>query len=332
MNRVYTLDCTLRDGGYVNNWQFGKGKIKKIIHGVMKTGVEFVELGFMRDEAYSPERAVFPHIADAEALIDHSEAKIATFIEMANYYPLHLLKECQGLVSMIRYSFWKRKLQEAYEYAKQIVEKGYELFVQPTRVEQYTEQSFADMICLFSKLSPKAIYIVDTFGVLSSQELEKYAVIADKYLPEEILLGYHAHNNMQQAMANAIHLCNLGLKHDLVVDASVFGMGRGAGNLPEEMWLEFANSRLGKAYQPEGCYEVYDTCLKDIYNRHPWGYSMAYYQTAKHRANPNYATWMMQRGMPMLKIKEVLDSMPYDEMIVFSEDNIKKYVDKVEGR
>lgn len=325
MAEVLTLDCTLRDGGYVNNWEFGEEKTKTIVSNLEKAGVDVIELGFLRCESYEVGRTVFEEMNYIKNIIPTKKpnTKYAALVEMANYYPLEKLpKRSEETVDIIRYSFWKRKIDEAYEYAKYIADLGYELFVQPTRVEQYSDEEYKELILRFSKLNPRAIYIVDTFGLLTRDDVERYARIADEYLPAHILLGYHAHNNMQQATANVDHLMKLGLSHDIIIDSSVYGMGRGPGNLPTEIWTNYVNNNYVEKYHPEYCYEIFDNCLKEIYEEIPWGYSMAYLLTALKKGNPSYATWMLDHGLTISQINTVLNTMSYEDVIRFSEENL----------
>ena len=174
MNKVSVLDCTLRDGGYVNNWEFGEENIGFIKNKLDELKADILELGFMRDEPYHPHRSIFNSTDQAAKIIGKKRegALYAVLVEMANYFPPELLapRTDEG-PDFIRYSFWMRCLDEAYEYAAGIVEKGYNLGVQPTRVEQYSESQYASMCERFSKLKPYAIYIVDTFGLLTKEQL-----------------------------------------------------------------------------------------------------------------------------------------------------------------
>ena len=332
MAKTITLDCTLRDGGYVNNWEFGKDNVELIINNLEKVGIDVIELGFLRNEPYKPGRTVFENMDYLKQIIPDKKKgiKYAILVEMANYFPTEkICPRDDQTVDIIRYSFWKRNIAEGFEYARKIVERGYELFVQPTRVEQYSEEEYKELILRFSELKPGAIYIVDTFGLLTKEDVERYARIADEYLPKNILLGYHAHNNMQQAASNADHLVKLGLKHKIIIDSSVYGMGRGPGNLPTEIWTNYANKNLSQKYFPEFCYTIYDECLNNIYKEFPWGYSMAYLLTALKKGNPAYATWMLEKGFSISQISTLLNTMKYDELIRFSEDRAMDYAKKI---
>lgn len=331
MNRIRILDSTLRDGGYINNWKFGRENIISIIGRLEQSNVEIIELGFMRDEVYVPDRTVFSDMEDLSVIMQKKKDGVhyAVFIGMDHDYPLEKLPEKKdAYADIIRYGFWGRKLDEAYKYAEQIVNLGYDLFVQPTRVEQYTTELFRDMVRKFSRLSPKAIYIVDTFGLLTKEDVEKYALIADDNMPRETALGYHAHNNMQQAFANAVHLAELDMDRQLIIDSSIFGIGRGAGNLCTEIWMQYLNGRRGgfAYYHIFPCYQVYDSCLHEIYEKSPWGYSPAYLLTAVYKCNPNYAKYFLNHNFSIVQMDAVLRRIPEKERHIFSEDIIKRAV------
>ncbi len=334
MPKVNILDCTLRDGGYVNNWEFGNSNIVDTIKSLEKSGVDIIELGFMRDEEYHNDRAVYNCIEQIGEVIGtkKKDTIYAALIEMANYFPPQMLtKRNSAGPDLIRYSFWLRCIDEAYEYAKQIVDKGYLLGVQPTRVEQYTDSQFAQMCERFSKLNPYAIYIVDTFGLLTKEQLVKYAKIADEYVEDGIRIGYHAHNNMQQAFSNATAFIELGLKHDLVLDASVFGMGRGAGNLNTEMITNYLNANEQNRFDANSIFAVWDNSLKNIYSRLPWGYNLEYFIAASHQCNPNYAVYYLKNhpDISVAQLEKLYSGIEGQDKYLYSDEKAEKFYQNI---
>ncbi|MEQ8155648.1 MAG: aldolase catalytic domain-containing protein [Clostridiaceae bacterium] len=335
MGKFRILDCTLRDGGYVNNWEFGYENIIGIKQKLELSGPDVLELGFMRNEPYQPNRAVYNSVDQVTKIIGEKRPdKIySALIEMANYFPPELLahRTPEG-PDLMRYSFWKRKLDDAYDYCKIIVDKGYKLGVQPTRIEQYTDEEFASVCERFSELNPYAIYIVDTFGLLKKKDLIRYAKIADEYVKPGILIGYHAHNNMQQAFSNATTFVELGLKHDIILDASVYGMGRGAGNLNLEMITNYLNENNGTNYNLKPVFEIWDEYLHEIYNKLPWGYALEYFVAASLECNPNYASYYMDK--PGLKIKdvyEIFQSIQGADKYLYSNEKAEYFYNNVRG-
>lgn len=335
MNNIKLLDCTLRDGGYVNNWEFGYDRIKNIIKFLEKSGAEILELGFMRDEQYKKDRAIYNSIAQVVDVIGEKKEGVtyATLIEMANYFPLEKLEERNSLgPDAIRYSFWKRKLGEAYEYSKAIVGKGYKLCIQPTRVEQYSEEDFAEMIEQFSKLNPYAIYIVDTFGLLKKKDLIKYAKIADEYMPRDIILGYHAHNNMQQAFSNATAFAELKLDRTVILDGSVFGMGRGAGNLNMEMIMLYLNDNYGKKYNVEQIFKCWDESISYIYEQEKWGYSLPFFIAASMELNPNYAIYYSKKNdLDVVNMHRIFEMIQGSDKYLYNNEKAENFYKKYKG-
>ena len=326
---IKVLDCTLRDGGYVNNWKFGFENILTIIDKLQDSGVELIELGFMRDEDYNPDRAVFSNNSQIDALVKNKRQgiKYSVLIEMANYFPLEKLNFHTGnSIDLIRYSFWKRLLDDGYEYCKSIIEKGYKLSVQPTRVEQYSLEDFRYLVQKFGELKPYAIYIVDTFGLLSKKQLLEYAETADKYMDKNIALGYHAHNNMQQAFSNVTALLESNLDREIIIDGSVYGMGRGAGNLNLECILNYLNNEFNANYDLTPIYEIFDCCLKHDYEKYGWGYSMAYNIVAAFKCNPNYATYYAKEKMlDNRSIYKIVSKIKDADKYLFSKDKAESF-------
>lgn len=333
MSDIRILDCTLRDGGYVNNWEFGREAINGVKHNLERVGVDVIELGFLRNETYCLDRAIYNSREQLVRIISEKKKDIiySALIEMANYFPTELLKEkSKDGLDAIRYSFWKRKIDEAYEYCKIIANKGYKLCVQPTRVEQYSDEEFAEMIEKFSDLNPYAIYIVDTFGLLRKKDLIRYAKIADKHLKADIILGYHAHNNMQQAFSNATAFIELEMKRNIILDASVYGMGRGAGNLNLEMIANYLNEYKGANYKLMPIYEIWDKYLRKIHTKLYWGYSLEYFIAASKECNPNYATYYAAKNDLCVKdICKIVNGIQGSDKYLYSDEKAEYYYKKI---
>lgn len=329
MAKIKLLDCTLRDGGYINNWEFGKAPIWDMTRQLEKTGVDILELGFMKDEPYHENRTVFNQIDQVKKLIGRKKPNLqyAVMAEVVNPLPLEKLApaDAEG-PDIVRVIVWKRMLKEGFEYCKGIVEKGYKLCVQPARVSQYSEQEFIDMIALFNQLNPLAVYIVDSWGTMYKEDLLKYAKLADEHLKEGISLGYHGHNNMMQAFDVACAFTQLDTKRDVIIDASVYGIGRGAGNLNTEIFAKYMNEKQGTSFQLEPLVTVYDKYISGIYKQCKWGYSVPYFISAKYNCNPNYASYYEQKGLSCAAIEKCIASMLPTERIIFTKENAEKHI------
>ncbi len=327
--KLTLLDCTLRDGGYVNDWRFGKDAIVDMTRKLESTGVEILELGFIKDEPYDKDRTVFNSMEQVKKLTPNKVLGVqyAVRAEVVNPLPLEKLAPAdpEG-PEIIRVIVWKRMLKEGYEYCKGIVEKGYKLCVQPARVSQYSDEEFVEMVELFNQLDPLAIYVVDSWGTMYSDTLLHYMRLADKHMKPGIAVGYHGHNNMMQAFDVACAFARQNLERDMIIDASVYGIGRGAGNLNLELFAKWMNDAMGRAYDLAPMMAVYDKYIKDIYQQTAWGFSLPYFVSAKYNCNPNFASYFDEKGLSVAEIEKIISAMPEDERIIFSKEKADKKI------
>lgn len=325
MKHINLLDCTLRDGGYVNNWEFGLETMKCIIDGLEQSGVDIIELGFLRNETRTTGRSSFSDIGDVNQLIDKRIHPIyAVMIEAFNPYPLDKLTYRKtGGVNLIRVCIWKRCMAEHLAYCKTVADKGYMLSIQPSRVEQYNDFEFIEMLKYSNELHPYSVYVVDTWGTQSESSIGHYLELADKYLDEDIRIGYHGHNNKMQALGCAAKALTLGLHHDLCIDSSIMGMGRGAGNLNTELIMEYLNSEYGKSYDTNAIMDIFVNNIQKIYEVDPWGYSLYYFLSAVYGCNPNFATYFHEQKYGINVFRTFLASLSEQEKILFNEDFVE---------
>ncbi len=329
MRNIYLLDCTLRDGGYINDWCFGEEAIKGIGRKLAQTGIEIFEVGFIKGDTYDKDRSVFPDVDSIRNVIEpkDSHMKYVGMLDMSKPVPLDRIPECDGTsIDGIRVIFKKDKIDEAYEYCKRIQELGYFISVNFVGTDLYTDKEFIEGIEKFNTLHPFAVSIVDSFGLIKRKQFLRLVYLADNNLEKGIVLAYHAHNNLQQAFGNAEALVELNLKRDLIIDACVFGMGRGAGNLNLELFAEYMNENLGTHYKIEPMLEIMDEYLSDIYKTKFWGYSLPLYLSASTRCHPNYAIYLAEKNsLPVKAFNELLQSIPDEDKARFSKEKAEKY-------
>lgn len=323
MNRLMLLDCTLRDGGYVNNWCFGQQNIDNIVHALEKSGVNILELGFLRDEPFNPNSSNLPNIESADRLLSQKREGLvySAMLEAFNPYPLDKLsRHRDGGIDLIRVCIWKRCLEEHMAYCKTVADKGYRITIQPSRVEQYNDDEFIDMLKRSNELNPFAVYVVDTWGTQSPIQICHYLELADKYLDADIKIGYHGHNNKLQALSCAKSAIEMNLDRDLCIDSSIMGMGRGAGNLNTEIIMEYLNAFSATKYDVNKVVDVFNSSLREIYHTTPWGYSMYYFLCSINECNPNYATFFSDNSLSEELFLRFLRSLTDNEKIVFSKE------------
>lgn len=329
MGKVSLLDCTLRDGGYVNDWQFGEETIKGTAAKIAKTGVEFFEIGFIKNDTFSKDRAVFPDIESIRNFIPQksSTMKYVGMIDCGDPIPIEKIIPYDGSsIDGIRVIFKKEKRDFAFSYCQAIQEKGYDVFVQFVGTDSYTDLEFVETIHKFNELNPFAMSIVDTFGTIKRKAFLRMVYLADNNMKPGIVLGYHAHNNLQQAFGNAETLVELNLKRDICIDACVFGMGRGAGNLNLELFADYMNENYDTNYKVEPMLEIMDDYLQESYNRRFWGYCLPYYLSASNNCHPNYAIYYAEKqSLTEKSFNELLKSIPQEKKRSYSKEDAEKY-------
>lgn len=332
MNNIKLLDCTLRDGGYVNEWDFGKDTISKISRKLITAGIDIVECGYLSTKNSGDEGvARYSSIEDVKRAYAKTKSAHQEYAVMINFgeYPIELLEKANSDSPIIRLAFHKKNMQEAIEYLKGLKSLGYKFFIQPMGTLNYSDEEFKSLILQVNDIEPECFYIVDSFGVMELKDFSRLMLIADKTLSKSICLGYHSHNNLQQAYSNSKYMAEQSLEHSLIIDASVFGMGRGAGNLNIELFAAYLNQNFDKAYQIEPILEIFDECLKPIFAKTFWGYSLPYYLSSLYNCHPNYASFFADKNTLSVKSMHQLLAMISDEdKISFSVDKANEYYNK----
>lgn len=244
---IKILDCTLRDGAYVVEGNFGSKRICNIINSLQASGVDIIECGWLRD-CLSEENTVFYNIP--EELNRYVDKKTSNFALMFDYdrYNIEKLPENIGLVDIIRIAFYKRSLDEISFAAEKVKSKGYKVFLQPSNVKEYEEKDLIKLCKRANYIGVDACYIVDSFGSMFPEELGKIMPIFDEEINSDIQIGFHSHNNIQLSFGLSIKFINE-MKRDIVVDSSLAGIGRGAGNTKTELLLEYLNRYYDGEYK-----------------------------------------------------------------------------------
>lgn len=329
MEHVSILDCTLRDGGYCNEWKFGKNNIKKIMNGLVEAGIDIIECGFFTNRVqYNPDIAKFTTIEEiAEVLPRNRENKL--FVCLLNYgeYELDKIPLNDGTsLDGFRIAFHKKDMISAIELCKGIREKGYKVFVQPMVSLNYSDEEFLELIRTVNEFEPYAFYIVDSFGVMKQKDLVRLYYMVEHNLREDIIIGYHSHNNMQLAYSNAQTLVDIHTKRNMIIDSSIFGMGRGAGNLNTELFVEYLNDNINTNYELKPILTIIDEILNSFYQQNYWGYSLPNYLAAKYNTHPNYAGYLDAKKTLTIENMDDIFSMIDDEKRSVYD---KEYIEKV---
>lgn len=336
MHNIKLLDCTLRDGGYINNWHFGEDATKAILEKLVLSKTDVIECGYISQIKGGGEgETQFKSLDDMKKLLPEKlpQQKYAVMVNLGEF-PIEAFPNADEDDSfIIRVCFKKKELEEGLEFCRQLKEKGYGVYVQAMASLNYSDTEFIELIKKANLAKPDSFYIVDSFGAMELPDLKRFISLSDHNLSPEISLGYHSHNNLQQAYGNAKYFVEQNLQRDIVVDASVYGMGRGAGNLNIELFAAFLNSNYGKWYNIDPMLDIMDDYLKPIFSENFWGYSLPFYLSARYNCHPNYANYFAEKNTLSNKsMKELLASLPEDVKLSYSKDTAEKYYSEFQER
>lgn len=327
MEKVKVLDCTLRDGGYCNQWKFGYDNAKKIIRGLIESGIDIIECGFLTDRVeYDSNITKYTSLQEAAGVIPGEKAG-SMFVCMVNYgeYDPENIPEYDGSsVDGFRIAFHKKDMDAALKMCEAIKKKGYKVFVQAMVSLNYNDTEFLELLRRVNSFEPYAFYIVDSFGVMKQKDLIRLFYLVEHNLKEGIMIGYHAHNNMQLAYSNAQTLVDIHTDREMIIDSSVFGMGRGAGNLNTELFVEYLNNNLDKSYQMQPLLAIIDQVLGKMHERNYWGYSLPNYLSAKYNTHPDYAGYLdAKKTLTVENMDEIFSLMDNDKRFRFDKEYIE---------
>lgn len=333
MNNVLLLDCTLRDGGFVNDWNFGFGSIKSIYSRLNSAKIDIIEVGLIDDRRnYDENRSIFPDAASINRIFNNLNRPVSKIVAMIDFGTCNIKRIClkkDSILDGIRVIFKKKDQDAALSYLEQIKTKGYEIFVNPVSITGYSDTELQSLINKINKIQPTGVTVVDTYGLLHNSELLHYFDLYDKYLNKGITLAYHAHNNFQMAYSNSISLMNKVIERDIIIDGTLFGMGKSAGNACTELLAMYMNEFKSKNYDINQIQEAIDSDIQREFQKKPWGYNFEYYISALNDCHPYYVSFLRnKRSLSVKTINLLLNKIPEDKKLSFDEKLIQEIYDE----
>ena len=301
MGKINLLDCTLRDGGYVNDWKFGRRSTHQIIRSLVRAGVDIIEVGFL-NKTVTPQPGVTRwQTMDQlkEVLPQRSKRGSAIFSAMCihNFYDVDLLPQRdETTVDMLRVTFHDYDAPQGLEFCRRAKEKGYLLSCNPINIMGYTDEQVLWLTKEIAKIHPYAMSIVDTHGSMNHRDLQRLVGLVDNNLPRDICLGLHLHENMAQSFSLAQRFVDYHLNRDITVDGSLEGMGRIPGNLPIELMAHYLNENMNTHYDLDPMLDAIEDCINPIKGSPLWGYTPIYFLSAKYNLHRTYAEHLSQKG------------------------------------
>jgi hypothetical protein len=298
-NDLKLLDCTLRDGGYVNDWKWGFQNAKAIIRFLTKAKVDFVEVGFLRNiDGYNEDVTVCNTIEELNRLLPKKTGEtVYSAMAMRSNYDINNLSPYSGQgIEMIRITAHDYDIEEGMDFAQAVKEKGYKLSINPINIMGYSDERILWIIDQVNEIKPYQFSIVDTFGSMKRRDLDRIVSLVDHNLDRDIRVALHLHENMALSCCLAQNFIDKHLNRPVAVDASLLGMGRVPGNLPIELIADYCNDYADKAYDIDYLMDAIQDYIAPIKGEPAWGYTPAYFLSARFNLHRNYAEHYLEKG------------------------------------
>ena len=289
---VKVIDCTLRDGGLVNNFEFTDEFVKDLYHANITAGVDYMEFGYKASkDIFKPSdfgKWKFCDEKDIREVVGDNKTnmKISVMADVGRTdFRKDIINKKDSVIDLVRVAAYINMIPAAIEMIEDAKKKGYEVTVNIMAVSKVSDTDLEAGLELLAQSSVDVIYLVDSFGAYYPEQIErlsgKYLSIAAKYNKK---VGIHAHNNQQLAFANTIEALSRGVSY---LDATVSGMGRGAGNCYMEQLMSILRNP-----------KYNQNAIMDFVERHMlklkadgivWGYDLPYLLTGTMNAHPSSA-------------------------------------------
>ncbi|MDD5459644.1 MAG: aldolase catalytic domain-containing protein [Phycisphaerae bacterium] len=286
--QIKVIDCTIRDGGLINNHLFTDEFVRAVYKALSEAKIDYMEMGYRSSRKFAPEKDYGPwkYCDDDKILkiIDgiESDVKLSIMVDAHRVEDQEFKPVDQSPVDMIRVATYVKDVDRAIALVDKVHDLGYETTVNIMAVSTENEFDLIEALDQLAKTPAPVIYVVDSFGYYYCEQIEYMVKLFKKHLPGKEI-GIHCHNNQQLAFSNTIE----GIIHNAnYLDASLYGIGRGAGNCPLELLVGFLkNPKFNLKPILKAIEDYMIPMLKDI----EWGYMIPYMITGMFNQHPRSA-------------------------------------------
>lgn len=334
MKNVKILDCTLRDGGRIINCEFPDADIKDISYRLAASNIDIIEIGFLRDAKkvdYKGNSTFFTDVDQIRPFVDRTKnTKYVAFIDF-ELYDWDSLKPFDGTsIDGVRVGWTKKSFaiqkEEIIQRLKEVKAKGYMLFIQGVNILGYTDRELLDILDFVNEIQPSGFGIVDTYGAMYVDDLDRIYTMVDHNLDEDICIDFHSHNNYQLSFAFAQEIIRLSNgKRQIIIDGTLHGMGKVAGNLNTELIVDYLVRKRNYDYNFDAILDLIDDYIKPIQLQHTWGYSVPALMAGIYKSHPNNVIYLTEKFRLATKdIKYIISMIDPQLRMRYDYDNIQR--------
>lgn len=295
--QIQLLDCTLRDGAYIVDAMFGEPALRGILKKLNEANVDIIECGWLKNKKHEAGATFFHVPSDIKKYMEKKNPD-SIYVAMIDWdrYDLSQLPACDGdSIDAIRVVFPQGHFREGIALGKIICEKGYKVFFQAANTLGYSDEELIELAREVNRARPEGLSIVDTFGAMYGSDLEHIVKLLDEHLAEDIKMGFHSHNNQQMSFSLSMQFAELLGKsgREGIIDASLCGMGRGAGNATTELVANYLNRKQHGNYDMNAILDAIDMYMGYFQANYRWGYSTPYFIAGMYCTHVNNIAYLL---------------------------------------
>jgi 4-hydroxy 2-oxovalerate aldolase len=295
---IKVLDCSVRDGSLVNDARFEDGFVRAVYDACAAAGVDYMELGYKSSQQvystndFGPWK--FCKEDDLRRVVGDNPHNIKLSVMADSHrtdYHTDILPKEQSVIDMVRVACYIHQIPGALDLVKDAHDKGYETTLNLMSISRVSERELSDGLEVVAKSPVDVMYLVDSFGSLYPETTRDLALGYLEIMKSEGKeVGIHAHNNQQLAFANTIQALTVGVNY---LDATIYGLGRGAGNCPMELLLGFLRNPKFDIRPILACITNAFLPLRETTE---WGYDIPYMITGQFNEHPREAIKFLDTG------------------------------------
>lgn len=336
MKNIRILDCTLRDGGRIIDCAFPDQETREIVDRLADARIDIIEVGFIRDWRkvnYKGDSTFFTDVDQIRPFLQNRKNNTiyAAFIDYG-MCDIDTLKPYDGTsIDAIRFGFTKKNYDEDYDevirWAKVIKEKGYKLFVQGVNSLNYTDLELLEVVRMINEIHPYSFGIVDTYGAMYMDDVDRLYGLVDHNMLPDICVNFHSHNNYQLSFAFAQEIIKMSgtSNRKIIIDGTLGGMGKVAGNLNTELIVDFLVRKKHYDYEFEDILDILDDYIYKYSIEHKWGYSTAAMMAGVYKSHPNNVIYLTEKfRLDTKDIGKLLSMIDPETRQRYDYDNIQK--------
>ncbi|WP_438347306.1 aldolase catalytic domain-containing protein [Paenibacillus sp. FA6] len=288
LNQSKIVDCTIRDGGLVNNWDFSVEFVQKLYAGLNEAGVDYMEIGYKNSpkllkgaEQAGPWRFLDDDFL-RKVIPQKGTTKLSALVDIGRVDENDIPDRSESMIDLIRVACYVKDVDKALQLVQTFHDRGYETTINIMALSNVMEHELIEAFAMIKESVVDVVYVVDSYGSLDHKDIKFLVEKFQTHLPNK-RLGIHAHNNLQLAFSNTLLASEYGVE---MLDASVYGMGRAAGNCPTELLVsQLKNTQ----YKLRPVLDVIEQLMIPLREKEEWGYIIPYMITGSLDEHPRSA-------------------------------------------